>query len=412
VTPAVDALPTPLRVLLWSPKGSGLHYGGPGMTAYRLYSTADPARIAVSLAHGFSAQPTYDLFREQTRIGTVYTSHAAAVRTSVLDLPQRAWAYAQFLHRSRQWLRANASRFDIFHGLTGFQFTVNAACEAHRLGLPAIVKLAGHRADLADKAGPATRLGLVRRRRAQVAQLPALIAISRAIQLELLEYGVDESRIALIPNGVDAEHFHPAASATATSLLRAELGWRDCPTVLFVGGIIPRKRPHLLIEALADVRRRGHECQVVLAGPEHDAMYASALRRRIAELGLTEHVIWTGFTANTAPLFRASDVFCLPSMQEGMANSILEAMASGLPTIATRISGSTDLVQPDTGVLIEPTADELADAMTTYLADPALAAAHGQAARSVILTRYSAPAVLAAHERLFRRLMAGGPAAE
>jgi glycosyltransferase involved in cell wall biosynthesis len=388
----------PLRVILWSPRGGGLHYGGPGMTAYRLYRHATPNLCSVTLVHGNPSHGQYaDAWTQQ-----VYLTHVV----QSVDAP---WRQARFVRLGRRWIAHNARNYDVFHGLQGFDLTLQPALEAQKLGLPAVVKIAAHRSDLADKSGWRRWLGQARRRRRTIGRLSAVIAISTAIRDELLECGVPEAKIAMIPNGVDTDQFRPVADESERRRTRAELGWPDRPTILFVGSIIPRKRPHLLVEALAELRRRGVEAQVVLAGPAHEPDYTAQIRQVASDGGLEPLVLWHGFTADPAPLYRAADLFALPSANEGLPNALLEAMASGLPCLATDISGSRDLVTDGvTGRIIAPDPSPLADAIAQYLVYSRDAAAHGQAARQLAHDRYSTAAILDQHEALFRRIMHSG----
>src|SRR5690606_11381961 len=116
-----------LRVLLWSPKGSGLHYGGPGMAAYKLYSTASPTYWRADLAHGYKKQPHYPVFNKEVLIA---------------PLRRNATSKLRFLRRARSWLKDNYQDYDVFHGLQGVHATVLPALWAQELGMPAAVKLA------------------------------------------------------------------------------------------------------------------------------------------------------------------------------------------------------------------------------------------------------------------------------
>ncbi len=383
-------MPEPLKILLWSPKGAGLHYGGPGMTAYRLYDSASPGRFRVTLVHGSPRQDRYPVFYDQVFLRHVHRG---------------SWAQVRFLSAARAWLAAHAREFDVFHGLQAYDLTVRPATHAEKVGVPAVVKIASHRMDLADKQGLRRRLGLARRRRDMICRLSAVIAISKDIMQECLDYGVPESKVVFIPNGVDTRAFHPVDSAEERSAIRQRLGWRDLPTVLFAGGINQRKRPLLIVEALGELKRRGLECQLVLAGPEDDAAYAERMRQRARELGVQQLVVWFGFTREVAPLYHASDVFCLPSLREGMPNAVLEAMASEMPVLLTEISGSRDLLEDGTsGLKIEADHASIAEAIGYYLRSFKRIEQHGRAARRKVLQQYSADAVLGAHERLFRTL--------
>ncbi len=388
----------PTRVLLWSTQGAGLHYGGPGMTAYRLYSRADEGFFDISLAHASRVQEPYPLFSEIHRI---------APRT---DSAFAAWRYVQ---SARHWLKANAKRFDVFHGLRAYHETVLPAFFAQRHGLPAVVKPAAHHADIAIKSTITSWLGFPQQRRKMLSSISGVIAISRAIADELIDHGIPERRIARIPNGVDTQLFLPADEMTRRQQ-RLSLGWRDLPTLLFVGAILPRKRPHLLVEAVALARDQGQECQVVLAGPvDHDPNYVGRIRERADELGCKDLLVMTGFCRDIAPLYRAADFFGFPSEREGLPNALLEAMASGLPVIFTPFAGYEDLLGAEPqGHVVKDDPGEIAEALVSYLKAPSLARQHGAAGRARAHAHFGTKAVLNAHDRLFRRILAGGDAAE
>ena len=124
-------------------------------------------------------------------------------------------------------------------------------------------------------------------------------------------------------------------------------------------------------------------------------------------------MIWFGFTQDIGPLFRASDVIGLPSANEGMPAALVEAMASSIPSIVTAISGTTDLViDGQHGRVVTADPAHIAEALAHYLKNPEAARLQGQVARDKVLRQYSTAVVLQAYERLFRRVMAGGDAAE
>lgn len=318
----------------------------------------------------------------------------------------------QFLHAADAWLAENVRRFDVLHGLRAFHETVVPAFTAQKLGLPSVVKPAAHRADLADKASWRWIFGLPRRRREMLKTISGVIAISSAIAEELASFGIPERKIARIPNGVDTETFRPADAVERTQL-RAELGLRDMPTLLFVGAVIPRKRPHLLVEAAAIARQKGVECQVVLAGPnDHDPEYTAQIRETAKSLKVDRTLIMPGLCRNVSSLYRAADMFILPSAKEGMPNAVLEAMASGLATIVTPFDGVGDVIAgQDHGLVVDASAETIAEAVVQYVTSPSRAADLGQAARQRAVDLFSAQAVLDAHEKMFRRIMTGADAA-
>jgi glycosyltransferase involved in cell wall biosynthesis len=152
---------------------------------------------------------------------------------------------------------------------------------------------------------------------------------------------------------------------------------------------------------------------LAIVGPEHEPDYSAQVRRRAEELGVEGRVIWHGFTTNPAPLYRAADVFCLPSQNEGMPAALVEAMASGLPSVITAVPGMMELVKDGIhGRVVEPNPLQIADAIQGYSAQRHHAVAHGSAARQKIIDGFSTTKIVAMYERLFQRVMAGQPANE
>lgn len=395
----------PIRVLLWAPKGSGTHYYGPGSFFYRMYSRAVPDTFDITLAHTFGDQKRHTLFREQHFIGK--RSPYQSSRFSSY------FALRAFLKEAKHFLDIHHKQFDIFHGLSGFQPIVEPAFHAQKLGLPAVVFLANYRLDLSDKPGLSSMFGMTRKRRAMARQLSAVVAMSQAMYDELLEYGFDLKRIARIPMGVDMERFRPPSDDGARKRLRSQLNWPEAPTLLFLGSVIERKQPHLLIEAVGLLQNKGIECQLVIAGPLQQPEYAERMKQRAADLGIDDRVIWAGFVEDPVPLLQAADIYSLPSQTEGMPAAVVEAMACGLPALATRISGITDLIDDGiNGRIIKPDARDIADALANYVRDESLRREHGNRARQRVETRYSTGFVLQGYEKLFRTILAGGDAAD
>lgn len=387
----------PLRILLWSPRGSGTHYYGPGSFHYRLYSSAAPGRFNVTLAHGLEQQSRYELFADQ---------HFLAPISEHTDSALKRWRITRrFLREADAFLEQHRGAFDIFHGLTGFLTTMKPAVTAERLGLPAVIFIANHKIDLADTARVQRMIGLAKYRRKMANKTSAVIAMSSAIERELLDGGIDESRIARIPMAVDINRFRPARDDAERRTLRASLGWPDRPTLLFTGRVGRRKRPNLLIEAVAAAAKLRLDSQAVIAGPSADELFMREMKDRAAVLGVTDRIVWAGFHEDPAPLYRAADAFALPSALEGMPASLVEASASGLPGITTRISGCEDvIIDGETGRFVKPTAAAVAGVWIEYLRDESLRRNHGLAGRNRAIEHYSTGRVLDQYEALFRRI--------
>ncbi len=208
-----------------------------------------------------------------------------------------------------------------------------------------------------------------------------LVAVSAYTQGRVLSAlpKLDEARIAVVHNGVHFDYFQQPAPAPE----------KHGPTVLTVGGVKPRKGTHVLVEAFARVRERVPDAQLVVVG-SHGGSYAQQLQERIAALGLTDAVHFTGVISEEAlrGWYQHADVFALPSLNvgaqfEGFGLVFLEAGACGLPVVGTSGSGVAEAVRDgETGLLVpQNDADALADALVRLLTDEALRARMGKAGR-------------------------------
>jgi glycosyltransferase involved in cell wall biosynthesis len=389
-----------LRILLWSPKGASLaYYGGTSTPAYRLYRQRDADDADVVLAHASGLQPAHpEAFQEQVCIGRLHHAPKPRVFAGVVETARKL----SFLRRSTAWLGDNAGRFDVFHGIGAQMDVVAPAACASRLGLPAVVTTT-IASELTAGSTLKAALGVHRRRIARLKELAAVVAISRQIQELLIDAGIAAERIVNLPlGGVDTTAFRPLADKLDRPRLRGELGLADRSTCLFAGGIVERKRPHLLVEAMAHLRSRGLDAQLVLVGPEHEPAYAEEMRRRAAELGLEDRIIWYGFTTEMLPLYHAADVVCLPSTNEGLPGVIMEAMAAGVPCVYTDISGARDLIANGSdGAVIAADGSGLGEALAAYLAQPQRMRTHGAAARRRAEAEFSNAAVWRRYLRVF-----------
>lgn len=229
----------------------------------------------------------------------------------------------------------------------------------------------------------------------------------------MIQYGIPESKIARIPNGVDTDQFYPSNDQDEKKRLRQELGLLDLPTFLFSGGIDQRKMPYIMVEAIGILRKKVVDIQLVLADPEDDPALVAQMKQRRKKLNIESRVVWLGFIRDIAPVYRVADVFGLLSSYEGMPNALLEAMASGLASIVTNISGCSELINDGVnGFIVEGNAEQVAERLLEYVKDAELRNNHGHVARKNVVNKYSMSAALSAHERLFKRILSGGPAAE
>jgi glycosyltransferase involved in cell wall biosynthesis len=230
----------------------------------------------------------------------------------------------------------------------------------------------------------------------------AFAAISAEIQRQWRELGVPEGRMIRMASGVDAEQFRPDSSPAEVDLEAALL---PRPRVIFTGRLHPQKNLPLLLAAWVDVARQS-AANLILVGPGHGRQ---GLAELAGSLGIADRVQFTGAVINPADYLRAADVFVLPSVAEGMSNSLLEAMATALPCVVSGIGGNTDLIgDGQTGRLVgEATVAAWSKAILDLLGDPAEARRLGAAARRRVDDEFALRVVVDRYVELYRRLNAG-----
>lgn len=212
-----------------------------------------------------------------------------------------------------------------------------------------------------------------------------------------------------LPPGVDTERFHPDPAARAELRRRYELGGR--PTVVCVSRLVPRKGQDMLIKALPGIRRRIEDAVLVIVG---GGPYAEDLHRLAGRIGVTDHVVFTGAVpgAELPAHYAMADVFAMPCRTrgsgldvEGLGIVFLEASATGVPVVAGRSGGAPETVKDgETGRVVDGrSVEEIADAVSGVLADPARAARMGEAGRRWIEADWN----WAAHTARLSELLSG-----
>ena len=221
------------------------------------------------------------------------------------------------------------------------------------------------------------------------------IAVSRDLAQWLREQvRVPAARVVQIYNGVDEQRFHPHASSSR-DILPAGFAPPGAVVLGTVGRMSGEKDQLTLLRAFARAHalRPQSMLRLVLVG---DGPLKAEIERETHAARLDQQVWITGARGDIAEILRALDIFVLPSLGEGISNTILEAMASGLPVIATRVGGNPELVvENETGMLV-PAADPeaMAQVIVNYLTQPMLIRQHGQAGRARIEREYSMDAMV------------------
>ena len=372
--------PRPLRLAVVTRRYPPLIGGAERLMSYLADALADAGAdvtVLTSAAPGLPAGivPTG---RGNLNLERLATSTARFVGT---------WRYMANLRR-----RLRRGRFDLAYVSMLKHDAYAALGVARRIGMPVVLRPegAGVTGDLAWQAWGRGGRAIGRRCR----QADAFVAISPAIRLELLGAGYDPSRIIDLPNGVPV----PA------SPWQRRADWQEMPMAAFVGRLAPEKGLSTLIEAWPAVlaARPGARLVLVGEGPERPA-----LATLIARLGLFQSVSMPGPSDDPSAILRRVDVFVLPSIEEGMSLALLEAMALGVPVIASAIPGNAALISDGTHGRLAPPGNPAAwsAALLSQWADPAAAEIQAHAARSRVIDRYSITAVARRHLELFGRLV-------
>jgi glycosyltransferase involved in cell wall biosynthesis len=175
-----------------------------------------------------------------------------------------------------------------------------------------------------------------------------------------LRLGIPPRKMMIAPNGIDTAALEEARAAVRRDEERSRLGLLpDDFVFLHVASIYPPKGHHLLIEALAQVRRAVPRARVALLGQVMDEPYAERLRQRVRELGLEDAVLELGYHVDPQRFYFLSDGFVLPSFVEGWSLALAEALHAGLPAIATDVGAARDLLTRAGGELLQPPFESL-----------------------------------------------------
>jgi len=343
--------------------------GGTERQMVELVRRLDPSRWTVHIA----------CFR---RRGSWFPRAAEAAR-SVAEFPvsslkrpsmlRQMWSFAE-------WCRAK--RIALVH---------TADIYANIFGLPAAA-LASVPARIGNRRGqiqpPDTPPAQIAMQRAAYGFAHKVVANSRAAANRLIFERVPSRKIAVVPNGLDCDRVPPRPP-------RATLR-----KVVVVANLRPEKGHDVLIDAAVDVLRRFPDArfEIVGGGPDLAPLLARAEARRVLHA-----FTFLGQRDDVAARLAAADIFVLPSRSEAFPNAVLEAMAAGLPIVASRVGGLCELIEEGTTGLLVPPGDPqpLADRMCRLIADPPHAARMGSAARTAVHARYSFERMVESFESIY-----------
>ena len=212
-----------------------------------------------------------------------------------------------------------------------------------------------------------------------------LSVVCESARVHALALGIPESRVHLIPNGVDADFYAAADDAGGLNTL---LGIsRATPIVGFVGRLAPEKGPDIFIRMASFVHAEMRDAYFVLVG---DGPLRPALERLATQLGLQDSVKFAGLQRDMRAIYQSLALFVSASHSEGMPLALMEAMASGCPCVATQVGGVVEVMQEGTtGLLARPNDPEhLGAAVISLLKDPASRDAMGASAQQRIAASF------------------------
>ncbi len=323
---------------------------------------------------------------------TVHVKIRAIDRGRLFGLTYAASAVAQMVHETR--------RADVLQAHHLYLDALAALLAGRLWRRPVVAKMVG--------AGPGGDLDRLRRTAGGLLllrflhRLDAVIAPSRTCRTELLKAGFAAGRIHVIANGVDTSLFRPEPALERTR----PSSFGEGPAVVFTGRLIEAKGLLELSEAWALLLHRVPNAHLVLVG---SGPLEAELSRSAALPPLAGRVHFTGEVLDVRPYLRAAAAFVLPSWAEGFSNALLEAMAMGLPCVATEIGPIVDAVSNGEEALLVPVKSPraLAAALATILTRPDIADRLGRAARKRVEAEFSLEREVDALEALYRELTAG-----
>ena len=325
--------------------------------------------------------------------------------------PDRVLGTWQYMRELAAWLRRHRGEFDVVY-VSQLKHDAYVAVRAgRRLGFPVILRAPGAGLTGDCHWHETGRCG--RRIRRRIRRLHpsrgAVIAPSPAIEAELLAAGFSAEQIVRLDSGVPIPEARTpesrrqardniAAANPALSL------FTETPLAVYTGRLHEAKGLAHLVAAWSQVMRQRPSARLWLVGegPQH-----AALEGQIQARSLSGRVVLVGSFDYVEDLLLAADLFILPSFEEGLSIALLEAMASGLPTVATDIPGNRLVVQNEVTGLLVPVGDAaaLAKAAERVFAQPDWAAGLGAAARRRIEEHYSLDRMIDDHLTLFGRLV-------
>ena len=374
-------------------------------TAYLAPKYSGAALQALTLAHELRQRGHHIEFVTNRWPGLAEDAVIEGFRVRRLE-PGRLQKHREFRlwFNLARYVHARRHDFDVLHSHGAYYTHSFLGPLAKALGLRSIVKASLANDDLHGLANPLVG----RLHRLMLGRIDGYIGISQDLVNEFLGAGMDPQKVHHLPNGVDTARFRPPAPQ-AVPALRQALGLPAGQSVaLYVGVLDERKNILWLAEQWVASRGFGTGALLLAVGPQSRDDGAGVLRNRLAELARAhpDSFALHGFSTDVLGYYQAVDLLVLPSVNEGLPNVVLEAMACGLPCVAARTSGSRELVIEGATGCTYPPADvhTLGEAVRHVLSPDG--AEMGRQARRVAEQRYAIGQIASQYTALYAGMLA------
>ena len=217
---------------------------------------------------------------------------------------------------------------------------------------------------------------------------------------------IPPQKVSTLYNGLDIDKIH---NSNGDRSFRKALGLNsEVPVILTVGHIRRIKGIDVLVETAAIVARQFPEVLFAILGRNSEPDHFRMIEERISQLGIQRNIRFLGESSQVLPVLGVADIFFLPSRSEGFSNALIEAMACGLPCVATRVGGNPEAVEEGhSGFLVESEdADSAADRVLRLLRDPVRAREMGAAGRRIVEEKFTAEVMIRSLVQHYDRLLA------